>query len=121
MIPIHRDTGAIVAFGGRAMEEGQQPKYLNSPETPIYVKGRTLYGLNWSKPSISRLRYAVIVEGYFDWAQALQGGHHQRRGLVGHGVDARTGASAETICCEKSSSASIRMRPDRGRRRGRRS
>ena len=44
MIPIHRDNGAIVAFGGRAMDSGQQPKYLNSPETPIYVKGRTLYG-----------------------------------------------------------------------------
>jgi DNA primase len=74
MIPIYRETGTIVAFGGRAMEAGQQPKYLNSPETSIYVKGRTLYGLNWSKPSISRLKYAVLVEGYFDWAQAYQGG-----------------------------------------------
>ena len=46
MIPIHRDSGAIIAFGGRAMDDGQQPKYLNSPETPIYVKGRTLYGLH---------------------------------------------------------------------------
>jgi DNA primase len=74
MIPICRDTGAVIAFGGRAMEDGQQPKYLNSPETGIYVKGRTLYGLNWAKTSISRLRYAVLVEGYFDWAQAYQGG-----------------------------------------------
>ena len=40
MIPIHRDNGAIVAFGGRAMDAGQQPKYLNSPETPIYVEGQ---------------------------------------------------------------------------------
>lgn len=74
IIPIFRDNGAIVAFGGRAMESGQQPKYLNSPETAIYVKGRTLYGLNWSKSSISRVKYAVLVEGYFDWAQAYQGG-----------------------------------------------
>ncbi len=74
MIPICRDSGAIIAFGGRAMEEGQQPKYLNSPETAIYVKGRTLYGLNWGKASMGRLRYAVVVEGYFDWAQAYQGG-----------------------------------------------
>jgi DNA primase len=74
MIPICRDNGAIVAFGGRAMEAGQQPKYLNSPETPIYVKGRTLYGLHQSKGPISRLKYAVIVEGYFDWAQAFQAG-----------------------------------------------
>jgi DNA primase len=74
MIPIARDTGAVVAFGGRAMEAGQQPKYLNSPETPIYVKGRTLYGLHLSKSAISRARHAVMVEGYFDVAQALQAG-----------------------------------------------
>lgn len=74
MIPICRDNGAIVAFGGRAMEEGQQPKYLNSPETAIYVKGRTLYGLHLSKAAIAKTRYAVMVEGYFDVAQALHAG-----------------------------------------------
>ncbi|MGB2716925.1 MAG: DNA primase [Vicinamibacterales bacterium] len=74
MIPIYRDNGAIVAFGGRAMDAGQQPKYLNSPETAIYVKGRTLYGLHWSKGAISKARYAVLVEGYFDVAQALGAG-----------------------------------------------
>jgi len=74
MIPIYRDSGAIIAFGGRAIEEGQQPKYLNSPETTIYVKGRTLYGLHLAKQAISRLKYAVLVEGYFDWAQAYQAG-----------------------------------------------
>ncbi len=74
IIPIHRDTGAIVAFGGRAMDAGQQPKYLNSPETPIYVKGRTLYGLHLSKSSIARAKHAVMVEGYFDFAQAFQAG-----------------------------------------------
>jgi DNA primase len=56
------------------MEEGQVPKYLNSPETPIYVKGRTLYGLNWSKTAISKAKYAVMVEGYFDVAQCFQAG-----------------------------------------------
>ena len=74
MIPIHRDNGAIVAFGGRAMEAGQQPKYLNSPETPIYVKGKTLYGLHLSKSAIAKANYAVMVEGYFDVAQAIQAG-----------------------------------------------
>ena len=74
MIPIHRDNGAIVAFGGRAMEAGQQPKYLNSPETPIYVKGRTLYGLHLTKGAIAKANHAVMVEGYFDVAQALQAG-----------------------------------------------
>ena len=74
MIPICRESGAVIAFGGRAMEAGQNPKYLNSPETPIYVKGRTLYGLHLSKGAITKAKYAVMVEGYFDVAQALQAG-----------------------------------------------
>ena len=48
------------------------PKYLNSPETPIYSKGRTLYGLHLSKAAIRKLGYAVLVEGYFDFAQVFQ-------------------------------------------------
>jgi DNA primase len=74
MIPIARDSGSIVAFGGRAMDKDQQPKYLNSPETTIYAKGRTLYGLNVTKADIRRLGYAVLVEGYFDFAQLVQAG-----------------------------------------------
>ena len=74
MIPIARDSGSVVAFGGRAMRADQQPKYLNSPETPIYTKGRTLYGLHLTKKDISRLGYAVMVEGYFDFAQLVQAG-----------------------------------------------
>jgi len=72
MIPICRDAGSVIAFGGRAMEADQVPKYLNSPETPIYSKGRTLYGLNLSKAAIRKLGYVVIVEGYFDYAQVHQ-------------------------------------------------
>jgi DNA primase len=74
MIPIARDNGAIIAFGGRAMEADQVPKYLNSPETSIYTKGRTLYALHLSKAAITQMRYAVMVEGYFDVAQAVQAG-----------------------------------------------
>ena len=74
MIPIARDSGAIVAFGGRALEDGQLPKYLNSPETPLYTKGRTLYGLHVTKAAIRKHNYSVLVEGYFDLAQAWQAG-----------------------------------------------
>ncbi len=74
MIPICRESGLVVAFGGRAMEADQVPKYLNSPETPIYSKGRTLYGLNVTKKAISQQARATLVEGYFDFAMALQGG-----------------------------------------------
>src|SRR5438128_576996 len=72
MIPIYRDTGSVIAFGGRAMEADQNPKYLNSPETPIYSKGRTLYGLNLSKPAIRNVGFVVLVEGYFDFAQVFR-------------------------------------------------
>ena len=73
MVPICRDTGSVIAFGGRQMESDQGgPKYLNSPETPIYSKGRTLYGLNLSKTQIRQVGFAVLVEGYFDFAQVFQ-------------------------------------------------
>ena len=72
MIPICRDTGSVIAFGGRSMDADQVPKYLNSPETAIYSKGRTLYGLNLTKTAIRKLGYALLVEGYFDFAQLFQ-------------------------------------------------
>jgi DNA primase len=72
MIPICREAGSVIAFGGRSMDAEQVPKYLNSPETAIYSKGRTLYGLNLSKTSIRKLGFVVLVEGYFDFAQVFQ-------------------------------------------------
>ena len=73
MVPICRDTGSVIAFGGRQMDADQGgPKYLNSPETPIYSKGRTLYGLNLTKSQIRSAGFAVLVEGYFDFAQVFQ-------------------------------------------------
>ncbi len=74
MIPIRRDTGSVIAFGGRAVDPDQQPKYLNSPETPIYTKGRTLYGLDLSKAGIRQKGFGVLVEGYFDFGQVYQAG-----------------------------------------------
>jgi DNA primase len=72
MVPICRDTGSVIAFGGRAMDADQVPKYLNSPETPIYSKSRTLYGLHLSKTAVRKSGFAVLVEGYFDFAQLFQ-------------------------------------------------
>src|SRR5687767_9243553 len=74
MIPICRDAGSVIAFGGRAVDDDQQPKYLNSPETPIYSKGRTLYGLNLAKAAMRQGGFGVLVEGYFDFAQVYQAG-----------------------------------------------
>ena len=76
MIPIMRETGSVIAFGGRAVDAEQQPKYLNSPETPIYSKSRTLYGLHLSKSAIRESGFVILVEGYFDFAQVYQAGFH---------------------------------------------
>ena len=74
LFPIHREGGSVVAFGGRAMADDQVPKYLNSPETPLYTKGRVLYGLHLSKHAIRKAGSVVMMEGYFDVLQAWQGG-----------------------------------------------
>lgn len=65
MFPIFDLRGDPVGFGARLLE-GDGPKYLNSPETPIYKKSRLLYGLNWSKSEMVRSHRAVVVEGYTD-------------------------------------------------------
>ncbi|MCI0433406.1 MAG: DNA primase [Gemmatimonadetes bacterium] len=68
IFPITEVTGRTVAFGGRALHGGESvPKYLNSPETPIYHKGGILYGLNWSKSAIRRESATLVVEGYMDY------------------------------------------------------
>jgi len=65
IFPIQDVTGKPVAFGGRCMGD-EQPKYLNSPETPAFQKNRTLYGLNHARKSIAQEDRAIIVEGYLD-------------------------------------------------------
>jgi DNA primase len=68
IFPIANLHGRVVAFGGRILSKSENaPKYLNSPETPIYHKGDILYGLNWSKAAIRRAGAALVVEGYMDY------------------------------------------------------
>ncbi len=83
IFPIGELSGRTVAFGGRALHGGQnKPKYLNSPETPIYHKGRTLYGLNWSRSAIRREGAALVVEGFMDYVSlAARGVEHVVAGL----------------------------------------
>jgi DNA primase len=72
MFPIFDSRGRILGFGGRALDENTMPKYINSPETYIYTKGRHLYGLNFAREFIKKKNYAVIVEGYFDLIMPFQ-------------------------------------------------
>jgi DNA primase len=66
MFPIFDAAGKAVAFGGRALPGADGPKYKNSPETPIYSKSRTLYGLNWAKGEVVSSGEVVVCEGYTD-------------------------------------------------------
>jgi DNA primase len=73
MFPIWNEAGKIVAFGGRALGD-EQPKYLNSPETPIYSKSRTLYALSLAREAIRKQDQAILVEGYLDCIALHQAG-----------------------------------------------
>jgi len=64
-IPIRSPRGAVIAFGGRALGDAS-PKYLNSPETPLFSKSTVLYGIDRALPAFARTDRAVVVEGYFD-------------------------------------------------------
>lgn len=74
MFPIMDINGKVQAFGGRIFGEADGAKYMNSPETPIYHKGRTLFGLNLSRDAIRSSRTAILVEGYMDLIRLYQAG-----------------------------------------------
>lgn len=74
MIPIRDEAGSVIAFGARAVEAGQNPKYLNSPDTPLYNKSRILYGIDVAKNQMIQDDFVVIMEGYFDVITAQAAG-----------------------------------------------
>src|SRR5215208_1892007 len=65
MIPIRDPRGRVIAFGGRILGEGE-PKYLNSPDTPLFDKGRTLYNIDRASPASRQAKRLIVVEGYMD-------------------------------------------------------
>lgn len=75
LFPIYNLQGKGIAFGGRVIDDQGSPKYLNSPENPIFYKRRELFGLNWAKKFIDRERPQIlVVEGYFDFLRLYQAG-----------------------------------------------
>ena len=66
MFPIHNESGKVIGFGGRSMRDEDQPKYLNSPETPIYKKTSVLYNLHRARDGMRKTGRTVLVEGYMD-------------------------------------------------------
>ena len=65
MFPIRDPRGRVIAFGGRILGDGE-PKYLNSPDTPLFDKGRTLYNIDRASPASRTARRLIVVEGYMD-------------------------------------------------------
>jgi DNA primase len=74
MFPIHNSKGDVIAFGGRVLSENENPKYLNSPETPIFSKSRELYGLYQCRKFSRSIDYVIVVEGYMDVVGLHQAG-----------------------------------------------
>ncbi|MDO8475630.1 MAG: DNA primase [Candidatus Rokubacteria bacterium] len=82
LFPIRDLQARVVAFGGRAMG-AEEPKYLNSPETPLYVKGQMLYGLDLAREGMRQKNRAVVVEGYLDCLMAHQHGFTETVAALG--------------------------------------
>src|SRR5262249_34373371 len=74
MFPVFDAQGKPIAFGGRTLDPEGEPKYLNSPETAAYTKGRHLFGLNLTRDEIRRQGFAILVEGYLDLIVPYQHG-----------------------------------------------
>ncbi len=74
MFPIHDQLGRVVAFGGRRLNDADEPKYINSPETTLFNKSATLYALNLAADSIKRSGVAIVTEGYMDAIACHQAG-----------------------------------------------
>jgi DNA primase len=93
MFPIRNTKGQVIAFGGRVMDSGE-PKYLNSPETPLFQKGSELYGLFEARQAIREAGYVLVTEGYMDVVALAQLGFPQAVATLG--TACTTGPRAET-------------------------
>ena len=90
MFPIRNPQGEVIGFGGRVLDKGE-PKYLNSPETPVFIKGRELYGLYEGRAALRNKGYAIVTEGYMDVVALAQWGFGNAVATLG------TACSAEHV------------------------
>ncbi|MFG0307467.1 MAG: DNA primase [Phycisphaerales bacterium JB040] len=98
IFPIHDQTGRVVAFGGRKIDPEDEPKYLNSPETVLFNKSETLYGLHQALPAIKREQCAVVVEGYTDVIACHQAGLENVVGTLGTALTPGHARALRRLC-----------------------
>ena len=115
IFPIHDHRGRIVGFGGRVMDPKDEPKYLNSPETALFHKGRELYGLFRARDAIKKSGRVLVVEGLHGRGGARSARHRLRRGHARHRRHARSSRSPLPSCA--GSGVLFRWRPRRARGR----
>lgn len=88
MFPIRNPKGQVIGFGARTLNGDEQPKYLNSPETPIYHKGSELYGLYEGRDAVTAKDRAIVCEGYMDVIQLSQAGFAEAVAALGTSITA---------------------------------
>lgn len=98
MFPIIAANGNVVGFGGRSLTDEQQPKYLNSPESPVFYKGRTLFGLNVTAKYIRSQDEAYVVEGYMDALALYQNGIKNVVATLGTAVTLQHAKLLKRLC-----------------------
>jgi DNA primase len=98
IFPIHDQLGRVIAFGGRKLNEEDEPKYLNSPETALFDKSSTLYGLHHAARSIQRENVAIVTEGYTDAIACHQAGFTNVVATLGTALTARHAAMLRRLC-----------------------
>jgi DNA primase len=86
VFPVRDPRGRVQGFGARALRKDQRPKYLNSPESELYRKKRTLYGIDRARPAIAKTGRAVVVEGYTDVLAAHQAGIGESVAVMGTAI-----------------------------------
>jgi len=92
------DRGRPVGFGGRSLSPGQEPKYLNSPESPLFQKKRTLYGLSQARDAIRRQERVLLVEGYFDHLALLRAGIEETVASMGTALTPEQAEKLRRLC-----------------------
>ncbi len=99
VFPIHEHpTGRVIAFGARRIDDEDEPKYLNSPETPVFNKSRTLFGLHQAARSVQSERLAVVVEGYTDVIACHQAGFTNVVGTLGTALTVQHATVLRRLC-----------------------